>query len=73
MKRYEISTAVSSKMMDIEAFDANFPCAKDAENREEQVDQTWQHNVRDDKEKMGLDVFDRVAHRQIKPMHLGGA
>ena len=55
VKRYEISAAVSSKMMNIEAFDANLLCAKDAEQREEQVDQTWQHNVRDDKE--NGDVF----------------
>ena len=68
VKHFEISQVVSSKMMDIEDFDANFPCPKDFEHRADAVDRTWQHNVRDGKDTVAIDVFERVAIGQVESL-----
>ena len=60
MTEFDISPAVSSKMMTVDKFDTFFPCARDVEQRDAssvQVDQTWQHNVREEKDKTAMDVL----------------
>ena len=59
-RRVKPASKLASKMATIEQFDTFLPCARDFEHRGGQVDQTWQHNVRDEKDQKAVEFLKQL-------------
>ena len=60
VNEFGISAVVTSKMVDIVAFEAHFPCARDAEQREAPVGQLWLRSAGDEKGTKAIDVLNEL-------------
>ena len=66
-KRYDVSPIMVKNMMEIKDFDASMPCTKELEHNYAQVDQTWQHNVRGEKDVMAIQFLQELHAGKLSP------